>query len=140
MINPNEIYDNLYDGFEKNRPIPLLKCSNYSCLNDFASVTIELLNFKKDFKDVFFSDFTKVDSKKTIKKSLKSYCESVKDEYMHNRKYNQTYSVKDYIWYSLCVKLYFAYKGMISQTIYNYELVAKKNGLVVAKEYALPIL
>ena len=32
-LNPNELYDNLYEGFEKSMPIPLVACSDYTIFN-----------------------------------------------------------------------------------------------------------
>lgn len=140
QINPNELYDNLYEGFEKSMPIPLVACSDYASSGDFVSAANELYNFNKTFRDFFSSDFTANDSKESIEKSLKVYCESIVDDYKYGKQYNLTYPARDFVWYSLCGRLYFSYEGMISQMKYNYELISKKNDTVAAKKHILPII
>lgn len=138
-INPNELYDNLYDDFEKDMPIPLVACSTYASNGDFINAAAELYDFNKYFKEFFSSDFTKINSKESIEESLRTYCESVVDNYKRGE-YSRGYPVKDFIWYSICGRLYFAYEGMISQMACNYESISKKNATVAAKEYILPTM
>ncbi len=140
VLNPNELYDNLYEGFEKSMPIPLVVCSDYASSGDFVNAANELYNFNKAFRDFFSSDFTKNDSKESIAKSLKVYCESIRNDYKVGKQYNPTYPAKDFVWYSLCGRLYFAYEGMISQIVYSCESISKINTTIAAKKYILPIV
>lgn len=140
QVNPNELYDNLYEGFEKSIPISLVACSDYASSGDFVNAANELYNFNKAFRDFFSSDFTKSDSKKSIEESLRTYCKSIVDDYKRGKQYNLTYPVRDFVWYSLCGRLYFAYEGMISQIVYSYELISKKSDTVAAKKHILPTI
>ncbi|OUM57430.1 hypothetical protein PIROE2DRAFT_17599 [Piromyces sp. E2] len=50
------------------------------------------------------------------KKSLRIYCESVVDNYNRSEQYNRAYPIKDFIWHSLCGRLYFSYEAFIQRS------------------------
>lgn len=119
---PSELYDGLHGGFETEMPTSLVSCSNYAAEGELDKAATELFNFKQKFNGFFFSDFVNEShSAQDVKSRLEAHCSAVVSRYAQDGYYDTTYSVNDFIWYSLCGALYYAYEGMLSQIMHTYD-------------------
>jgi hypothetical protein len=141
MIKPFDLCDGLYQGFERNMPTPMVLCSDYTATGKLREAADILFSFKQEFDEVFFSDFvSKCRSADAVKENLAARCSAIRLQYSECEHYDNSYSVEDFIRYSMRGALYYAYEGMLSQIFYMYEDLALKKSKQVALETMHPVV